>query len=277
MHKFDIPCLNTGSFAKLCNTNKRTLIHYHDIGLFVPAYVDEKGYRYYSESQCDVFFTIHYLRELGMPLQEIRSYLNKQNPEVLKELLFSQKKKVSQEIARLKRIENVIHTKIGLLELSEQPRIQQTPTVIMIEETPEEYLISSDSIQSNDHDIIFQSLCKHLHYCNIHQLNCGHPYGAMQTVTDLLNRTWDSYAYFFTKITAPITTHPYEIKPAGSYLVTYLIGDYYDISETYERIISYIKNHHLTVGPHLYKEAILDEIAADSSDGYITKISILLL
>ena len=58
MQKFSNACIKTGDFAKLCGTNKRTLIHYDEIGLFKPARTDEKGYRYYSENQFDVFFTI---------------------------------------------------------------------------------------------------------------------------------------------------------------------------------------------------------------------------
>ena len=69
MQKLDIPCIKTGEFAALCGTNKRTLFHYDEIGLFSPALTDEKGYRYYSENQCDVFFTITCLKELGMPLK----------------------------------------------------------------------------------------------------------------------------------------------------------------------------------------------------------------
>ncbi len=42
MQKNDIPCIKTGDFAKLCGTNKRTLIHYDEIGIFHPAYTDEK-------------------------------------------------------------------------------------------------------------------------------------------------------------------------------------------------------------------------------------------
>ena len=43
MQKNDIPCIKTGDFAKLCGTNKRTLIHYDEIGIFHPAYTDEKA------------------------------------------------------------------------------------------------------------------------------------------------------------------------------------------------------------------------------------------
>ena len=81
MQKFSVPCIKTGDFAKLCNTNKRTLIHYDEIGLFSPAYTDEKGYRYYSENQCDTFFTITCLKEIGMPLKEIKQYIDHKNPE----------------------------------------------------------------------------------------------------------------------------------------------------------------------------------------------------
>ena len=46
MQKLHNPCIKTGEFARLCNTNKRTLFHYDEIGLFSPAYTDEKGYRF---------------------------------------------------------------------------------------------------------------------------------------------------------------------------------------------------------------------------------------
>ena len=48
MQKNSNPCINTGAFAKLCGTNKRTLIHYEEIGLFSPVKTDARGYRYYS-------------------------------------------------------------------------------------------------------------------------------------------------------------------------------------------------------------------------------------
>lgn len=95
MRKYTEPCINTSKFAKLCNTNKRTLIHYDEIGLFRPAFTDERGYRYYSENQCDVFFTITCLKDLGMPLKEIKLYVNNKNPKDLTALLLEQQKKCS--------------------------------------------------------------------------------------------------------------------------------------------------------------------------------------
>ena len=113
MQKNDIPCIKTGDFAKLCGTNKRTLIHYDEIGIFHPAYTDEKGYRYYSESQFDIFFTITWLRELGMPLKEIGAFLDHRTPDLLKDLLLEQQKEVLREEERLRRIRQVITTKLS--------------------------------------------------------------------------------------------------------------------------------------------------------------------
>lgn len=45
--------LRTAAFAKLAGVNKKTLHYYDEIGLFRPAYVNEKGYRFYSPLQLD--------------------------------------------------------------------------------------------------------------------------------------------------------------------------------------------------------------------------------
>ena len=104
MQKFSNACIKTGDFAKLCGTNKRTLIHYDEIGLFKPARTDEKGYRYYSENQFDVFFTITCLKELGMPLKEIGAFLEQRSPQSLKTLLLEQQEKIRREEEHLRKI-----------------------------------------------------------------------------------------------------------------------------------------------------------------------------
>ena len=65
--------LRAADFAHICGTNKRTLHHYDQIGLFAPALRGENGYRYYSQEQYDVFMVIAALKELGMPLLDIRT------------------------------------------------------------------------------------------------------------------------------------------------------------------------------------------------------------
>lgn len=234
MQKFSVPCIKTGDFAKLCNTNKRTLIHYDEIGLFSPAYTDEKGYRYYSENQCDTFFTITCLKEIGMPLKEIKQYIDHKNPEDLQTLLLQQQQKVEADFARLHRIRQVIDTKLQLIHAGEHLQFSDSVSAVSLEDFPEEYLIVSPPLHTSDHEKIFSAIYQHIAYCNHNLLNAGHPYGAMLATEELLQGHQDVYAHFFTKVIQPPTGHPWMSKPAGTYAVIYLKGDYYEADQAFK-------------------------------------------
>lgn len=277
MQKFNDPCIKTGDFARRCGTNKRTLIHYDEIGLFKPAYTDDRGYRYYSESQFDVFFTINCLSKLGMPLREIGAFLNHRNPQALKKLLLEQREEVLKEEERIRKTRQVIETKLALVSLQEKLESNQAGSStehIFQEYTPEEYMILSDPLNTNDHEAIIHTLCSHIGYCNKNNLNAGHPYGAMLDVSELRQGHLDTYAYFFTKVIDRPEDFPFHIKPAGTYAVAYLKGDYYDSEETYRKLFQWIDENGFRTGQYSYKEAIIDELAADSSEEYLTKISV---
>ena len=277
MQKFNDPCIKTGDFARLCGTNKRTLIHYDEIGLFKPAYTDDRGYRYYSESQFDVFFTINCLSKLGMPLKEIGAFLNHRNPQALKKLLLEQREEVLKEEERIRKTRQVIETKLALVSLQEKLESNQAGSStehIFQEYTPEEYMILNDPLNTNDHEAIIHTLCSHIGYCNKNNLNAGHPYGAMLDVSELRQGHLDTYAYFFTKVIDRPEDFPFHIKPAGTYAVAYLKGDYYDSEETYRKLFQWIDENGFRTGQYSYKEAIIDELAADSSEEYLTKISV---
>lgn len=63
------------ALAKLSGVSARTLRFYDAIGLLPPAYVGENGYRYYEAPQLHALQQILFFRELGFPLEEIRTLL----------------------------------------------------------------------------------------------------------------------------------------------------------------------------------------------------------
>ena len=278
MQKLNIPCIKTGEFAKLCGTNKRTLFHYDEIGLFSPASTDEKGYRYYSESQCDVFFTITCLKELGMPLKEIKEYISHQSPSAIEELLEIQQTKVAAELEQLRRLKTVIHTKLSLLHRArELQNVTDLSPVFLETQEEEQLLVLSAPIFSDDHDRIFSALCEHIAQCSHYRLNSGYPYGAMLPLSGLRAQDWETYGYFFTetcqspeKIPSSIKTC---IKKAGTYAAIYLRGNYYKSEEAFRKLLAYLDKHRLAPGEFVYKEAVLDELSAKEEE-YLTRISV---
>ena len=270
MHKDVTPNLTAGRFARLCGTSKRTLIHYDNIGLFCPAATDERGYRYYSEAQCDVFAVITALKEIGMPLTEIQAYLNSRTPESLESLLLAQQKQIQREMENLNRINRLIGTKLALLKEAERISCNR----FAIEQCPEEYLILSDPIHSSHHEVIIERLYEHIDYCFKNQYNIGYPFGAMLDKNTVLDGELDKYAYFFTKVLEPHDTPFLFRKPAGLYAVMYLEGNYYQAQDTYDELMQQIAGNGYAVCGYSYKEGIIDEIAQKDVAHYITRISI---
>lgn len=94
--------MTTGEFARRMGVTKNTLFHYDNIGLFSPEIVDTNEYRYYSIYQMEVFDTIIILKEMGMPLNEIKKFMDHRSPESLMELFEKEDKKITEQIIRLK-------------------------------------------------------------------------------------------------------------------------------------------------------------------------------
>jgi DNA-binding transcriptional MerR regulator/effector-binding domain-containing protein len=73
--------LAIGEFSRLTHLSVRTLRRYHEAGLLVPAAVDQStGYRSYSGDQIANAQVIHRLRELDVPLADVRRIIESTDP-----------------------------------------------------------------------------------------------------------------------------------------------------------------------------------------------------
>jgi DNA-binding transcriptional MerR regulator len=68
--------LTIGEFSRMTHLSVKALRHYHDVGVLAPAAIDpHSGYRGYGVNQVTAAQVIRRLRDLGMPLDSIRSVL----------------------------------------------------------------------------------------------------------------------------------------------------------------------------------------------------------
>jgi len=68
--------LTVGNVAAISGVTVRTLHHYEEIGLLVPAGRSAAGYRLYDDADCERLSRILYYRELGFPLDGIATLLD---------------------------------------------------------------------------------------------------------------------------------------------------------------------------------------------------------
>jgi DNA-binding transcriptional MerR regulator len=68
--------LTIGEFSRMTHLSVKALRHYHDMGVLEPAAIDRfTGYRSYEASQVASAQVIRRLRDLGMPLDSVRTVL----------------------------------------------------------------------------------------------------------------------------------------------------------------------------------------------------------
>src|SRR5690348_8275731 len=68
--------LTVGDFSRATHLSVKTLRHYHQVGLLEPAAVNpDTGYRYYSPGQIATAQVIRRLRDLEMPVADIKAVL----------------------------------------------------------------------------------------------------------------------------------------------------------------------------------------------------------
>jgi len=69
--------IGIGDFSRMTHLSVKALRHYHDVGLLDPAEIDfSSGYRYYQSAQVATAQVIRRFRDLGMPLDEIKTMLD---------------------------------------------------------------------------------------------------------------------------------------------------------------------------------------------------------
>lgn len=67
--------LKIGDFARLADTNLRTLRYYEELGLLSPAARSEGGFRYYRKTDVNRLNMIRHLQDLGLQLEQIGTLL----------------------------------------------------------------------------------------------------------------------------------------------------------------------------------------------------------
>lgn len=257
----------TGEFAKLCHINKRTLFHYDDIGLFPPAVTDEKGYRYYSCNQFETFLIISMLKELNVPLTEMKKYLDERTPEQLLYLSRQKIEEADQQIEKLNQIkhlleETIVYTNKGLNANYEE---------ITIEEQEEEHLIRSALLNEENTKDYIKWMLGFTNFENKTLSKDTSFVGTMLSKENIMNGNYSNDSYFFAKTNNISLSNA--TKPKGLYAVAYHRGSYDTIGKTYDRLVSYCDKIHLHMGEFSYEEGLLDNIAIKNENDYVLQIT----
>ena len=260
----------TGEFAALCGVTKHTLFHYDETGIFSPAIRGENGYRYYAPAQIEVFQVISSLKELGMPLSDIKAYLDRRSPETLLELLKEEEAALTEKLSRLRRLRTLIRRKA---ELTRQALAVQ-PGEVRLEEWPQRWYVATAAPGITDAGKYARILARHLEYCEAHQVASPYALGAILPVEAARRGNWEGYTYCYTQVDKPIRGVRLLTAPAGRYLTYFHAGSFDTVREGYQRLLDWADAHGLTLGELFWEDVLLDELAGKGYDQYLLRLSV---
>ena len=111
--------LSIGDFSRMTHLSIKALRHYHEVGLLVPAEVDSSsGYRYYAPDQVVRAQVVRRFRDLGMPVEEVKSLLEAPDLASRNEVIVAHLSRMQEQ---LEQTEATVTSLRSLLEASPAP------------------------------------------------------------------------------------------------------------------------------------------------------------
>ncbi|WP_096271614.1 MerR family transcriptional regulator [Paucisalibacillus globulus] len=262
--------LSTGEFAKLCKVNKQTLIFYDQIGLLSPVVKNDKGYRFYSIHQLELFNVIDVLKDLDMSLKDIKQYTQNKSPEGFLKLMYKKKEEIAKKRQEIEMKERIIEAKIDIMEEALSTDFNQ----IRIEELPEATLYLSRNIENISNEEFVEVVSDFIDQLYKFNLDSGYPIGVITKREQVLKGEFTNYSYLYIEQPSPKDGYPYFQAVKGEFLIGYHVGDDKTIHQTYERLFLEMDRLNLVLGDYVFEEYIYDTIVRNAEEEFVTKIMI---
>lgn len=263
----------TGEFAALCGVTKHTLFHYDAMGIFTPAAVGENGYRYYTVAQLDVFRVISTLRELDMPLSEIRAYLDKRSPAALAGLLEQEEARLGARITRLRRLRTLVRGRAALIR---QAMELDTGAVTLTDERERLLVITAVPPLTSGRRLA-EALAAHTQYCRAHGVESPHSVCSILPRSAVEAGDFMGYTHFYTQVNGRPPRGAEVLRvPAGRYLAACHTGGFSGAEEAYHRLLDTASAQGLALGELFFEDMVLDELSS-TEENYVLRMSIQVL
>ena len=256
---------STGEFAAYFGIKKDTLLYYDKIKLFCPAGIHRNGYRYYTAAQIAPFWTLLALREMDVPIQDIRLFFQNQSAKNLSVMAERQLKGIEAELAKLQEMKTLFNEMRAIMV--ERDGVQLG--TVTIQKFLKEFLFYSDPIKdfsgsTQQWDDIYNTFARENSVTGIAYIGC------VTSRDALLGGRFDQIDRLYMKKNAPGSV----ARPGGTYAVLYHRGNYDSIAAAYPFLLSEVERMGYRIAGDAYEEYLFSDFVTRKEEEYITKIAV---
>lgn len=262
----------TGELSHLCRIPRKTLLYYDKLGLITPEVIDENGYRYYKRSQLFLLQLVLTLRQLDIPIAQIKEYLAHRSLANYNQLFTERIKTFSQQIKQLEAMKAELLETVADLDNIAALKLDS----ITIEKIPPQYLFISKPTEANEgfkkrSTHIANMFAKLQKEVSVTTNSFGYLYDA-QILEDF--NTQHIHNYFYT-LSKPIASAQCYTKEAGEYATLNFQGVYmFNYKKNLQALASFLQEQHLQTLSPLYVTSLCDYWTTGDIDKYIYKLEI---
>lgn len=247
----------SGEFATLFKLNKKTLEHYRKIGLFLPQKTDSNGYFRYSHHQIDLLYTILSLKKLNLSLSEIKKILGIRTPESLIELLEEKTIIAQEQLYELSKIKNYLTETIDFTKRG----ISFSNRLTITHEEEEHLLVAKENTVSTTkkYQIEFE------------EATFSPDTSCIGTMRQLNSTNEEAQIFLKLYKNKKLSN---KVKKSGLYASNIHKGPHDLIDRTYGEMKKEIQELGYEIGNLAYEEYLIDDVATNDQEQYITLIKI---
>ncbi len=269
---------HVGEFARMTGVNKRTLHYYDSEGIFSPDSVEENGYRAYSSRQFYPFYMIRMFRDMGLDLSEIKEYMQGRTPEKFAQLLAEQEEWLNQEMAKLRRMRQIVANQRRILTKAQEVRLD----CVEEQEFNDCRLVVSENLRQlclrEDWEGVERKFATHLRDVMEGEVLTGYTFGAMVAPEDFMRPGHEQIVSFYYVLTdkpwRQLAKEARRLRSGGRFLVTYFAGNYMNTAASYARLRHYMQEHALQPAGFAYEESLLEDMSTANEQDFITRIAV---
>jgi DNA-binding transcriptional MerR regulator/effector-binding domain-containing protein len=260
--------VSVGRFATMTHLSVKTLRHYHDVGLLEPAEVDpHTGYRYYALEQLPTAQLIRRLRDLRMPVADVRAVLLAPSSGERDTLIANHIDHLEAELAQTRAAVNSLRALLdtGSDRQTVHRRTESSYSALAITE----HTLAPSDVGTWWHDGLRELRTT----VEDHNMEITGPAGGLYD--ECLFQQEPGEATLFIPVTTPRALGRIKplVLPAAEVVVTTYFGPPADIDLAYARLGRYIAEHELTLGWQLREYYHRDHSHTTDSAQWRTEIA----
>lgn len=259
-----------GELAALFQISTDTLRYYDKIGLFKPDVVGGNGYRYYSLRNFFKLSRILFLRDLDIPLEDLKIYMDDKNAEKLVLLLSEKQLELDQKIQSFTNLRTKIQQKLDLLG-----SVSEVANKVCVKHLPSRQVLYMSSAKDRSSNSVKETLKTYGHLLKYSSwITEGQIYTSVLE-EDLKSRSFSQFDYIFELANhETLVTDQVKCLPSSDYACLVFTGPYSDIDKHYLTLLDWIDTMGYDITGHSIEKNIVDYDFSDSDHEFISELQI---